>query len=155
MTQGFGNTPTQPLPHHFLASCATHSQPLLHFFLQVGRETFRVCRDLLDGVVLVNNAAISGAIRDVYSETRTVLEPAGALAVAGARAYLERNSCQVLEVVLRAQPQLPGAVDAQPGHYLHKHAELHRRRVYLQRHNCQVLNLQSAILPSRYRSPRV
>lgn len=63
--------------------------------LQVGRETFRVCRELLDGVVLVNNAAISGAIRDVYSETRTVLEPAGALAVAGARAYLQRHHIKV------------------------------------------------------------
>lgn len=54
-----------------------------------------MCRELVDGVVLVNNAAISGAIRDVYAETRTVLEPAGALAVAGARAYLQRHGCQV------------------------------------------------------------
>lgn len=63
--------------------------------MQVGRETFRVCRELMDGVVLVNNAAISGAIRDVYSETRTILEPAGALAVAGAWAYLERHGLKV------------------------------------------------------------
>jgi threonine dehydratase len=64
-------------------------------WLQVGQETFRVCRELVEGIVLVNNAAISGAIRDVYAETRTVLEPAGALAVAGARAYLQRHDCKV------------------------------------------------------------
>lgn len=58
-----------------------------------------MCRELVDGVVLVNNAAISGAIRDVYAETRTVLEPAGALAVAGARAYLQRHNCQVRRVL--------------------------------------------------------
>lgn len=57
----------------------------------VGRETFRLCRELVDGVVLVSNAATSGAIRDVYDETRTVLEAAGALSVAGARAFLKRN----------------------------------------------------------------
>lgn len=54
------------------------------------------------GVVLVTNAAASGAIRDVYDETRTVLEAAGALSVAGARAYLKRNSIQ-------ARPAPPGA----------------------------------------------
>jgi threonine dehydratase len=42
-------------------------------------ETFRLCRDLLDGVVLVDNAAISAAIQDVFNETRNVLEPAGAV----------------------------------------------------------------------------
>jgi len=36
----------------------------------------------------VDNAAISAAIKDVFSETRTILEPAGAVAVAGAKAYL-------------------------------------------------------------------
>ena len=36
----------------------------------------------------MNNAAISAAIKDVFSETRTILEPAGAVAVAGAKAYL-------------------------------------------------------------------
>lgn len=47
------------------------------------------------GVVLVNNAAISAAIRDVYDETRTVLEAAGALSVAGARAYLKKHNIEV------------------------------------------------------------
>ena len=45
-------------------------------------------------MVLVNNAAISAAIRDVYDETRTVLEAAGALSVAGARAYLKKQDIE-------------------------------------------------------------
>ncbi|EFN51828.1 hypothetical protein CHLNCDRAFT_7647, partial [Chlorella variabilis] len=54
----------------------------------VGAETFRLCLELLDGVVLVDNAATSAAIRDVFDETRSILEPAGAVAVAGAKAFL-------------------------------------------------------------------
>lgn len=56
---------------------------------QVGAETFRLSRELLDGVVLVDNAAISTAIKDVFNETRSILEPSGAVAVAGAKAYLK------------------------------------------------------------------
>ncbi|KAK2077121.1 hypothetical protein QBZ16_004755 [Prototheca wickerhamii] len=56
----------------------------------VGQETFRLCRALLDGVLLVDNAAISTAIKDVFNETRSILEPSGAVAVAGAKAYLQR-----------------------------------------------------------------
>lgn len=58
---------------------------------QVGQETFRLCRELVDGVVLVDNAAISAAIKDVFNETRSILEPAGAVAVAGAKAWLQHN----------------------------------------------------------------
>lgn len=47
-----------------------------------------MCLQLVDGIVLVDNSAISAAIEDVYSETRSILEPAGALALAGAKAYL-------------------------------------------------------------------
>jgi len=65
----------------------------------VGRECFRLCRELIEGVVLVNNAAISAAIRDVYDETRTVLEAAGALSVAGARAYLKKHNIEGATVV--------------------------------------------------------
>jgi len=59
---------------------------------QVGAETFRLCRELVDGVLLVDNAAISAAIKDVFNETRNILEPAGAVAVAGAKAWLQHNS---------------------------------------------------------------
>lgn len=57
----------------------------------VGAETFRLCRQLVDGVALVDNAEISAAIRDVFNETRSILEPAGAVAVAGAKAWLKEN----------------------------------------------------------------
>lgn len=66
---------------------------------QVGRETFRLCRELLDGVLLVDNAAISTAIKDVFNETRTILEPSGAVAVAGAKAYLRRADARGQTVV--------------------------------------------------------
>ncbi|CAK9869353.1 unnamed protein product [Sphagnum jensenii] len=55
----------------------------------VGEETFQLCRELLDGVVLVNRDAICAAIKDMFEETRSILEPAGALALAGAKAYCQ------------------------------------------------------------------
>lgn len=65
----------------------------------VGAETFRLCRQLVDGVVLVDNAAISGAIKDVFNETRSILEPAGAVAVAGAKAWLKATGAKGSTVV--------------------------------------------------------
>ena len=62
---------------------------------QVGQETFRLCQQLVDGVVVVDNAATSAAIRDIFNETRSILEPSGALSVAGAKAYLQRHGLQV------------------------------------------------------------
>lgn len=53
----------------------------------VGEETFNLCRELVDGIVLVSRDAICAAIRDMFEETRSILEPAGALAIAGAAAY--------------------------------------------------------------------
>jgi len=63
--------------------------------MQVGAETFRLCRELCDGVLLVDNASISAAIKDVFNETRSILEPAGAVAVAGAKAWLKENGHKV------------------------------------------------------------
>ena len=63
--------------------------------LKVGKETFRMCRELIDGIVLVDNSACSAAIKDVYNETRSILEPAGALALAGAKAYLNYYNVKV------------------------------------------------------------
>ncbi|KAL6145688.1 hypothetical protein ACLB2K_056373 [Fragaria x ananassa] len=54
---------------------------------EVGEETFRICKELIDGAVLVSRDAISGSIKDMFEETRSILEPAGALALAGAEAY--------------------------------------------------------------------
>jgi threonine dehydratase len=53
----------------------------------VGQETFRLCREYVDEVVLVDTDAICAAIKDVFEDTRSILEPAGALAVAGAKAW--------------------------------------------------------------------
>ncbi|VDB95147.1 unnamed protein product [Peniophora sp. CBMAI 1063] len=54
----------------------------------VGEEPFRVCRKLLDGVVKVENDEISAAIKDIFEETRSITEPAGALALAGLKRYI-------------------------------------------------------------------
>jgi threonine dehydratase len=58
---------------------------------EVGRETFRLCRQYVDEMVLVDTDAICAAIKDVFEDTRSILEPAGALAIAGAKAYAERE----------------------------------------------------------------
>src|SRR5204863_8647028 len=58
---------------------------------QVGVEPFRMCRKLVDEVILVDTAATCAAIKDVFEDTRAVLEPAGALAIAGAKAWVERT----------------------------------------------------------------
>src|SRR3954454_13686224 len=59
---------------------------------QVGEETFRLCRELVDDMVLVDTDDICAAIKDVFEDTRTILEPAGALAVAGAKVWVEKHS---------------------------------------------------------------
>lgn len=64
------------------------------------QETFRLCQQHCDGVVLVDNAATSAAIKDVFTETRSILEPAGAVAVAGAKAWLKRHQMQVIHFSL-------------------------------------------------------
>lgn len=53
----------------------------------VGEETFRLCQQYVDEVVLVDTDAICAAIKDVFEDTRSILEPSGALAIAGAKAY--------------------------------------------------------------------
>jgi threonine dehydratase len=59
---------------------------------QVGEETFRLCRRLVDEMVLVDTDEMCAAIKDVFEDTRVVLEPAGALAVAGAKAWVDRHA---------------------------------------------------------------
>lgn len=56
---------------------------------KVGAWTFQLCRDVVDEIVTVGTDAICAAIKDVYEDTRCVLEPAGALAVAGCKRYIE------------------------------------------------------------------
>lgn len=57
----------------------------------VGEETFRVCKQYVDEVILVDTDAVCAAIKDVFQDTRSILEPAGALAVAGAKLYAKRE----------------------------------------------------------------
>ncbi|MBU0751736.1 MAG: threonine ammonia-lyase, biosynthetic [Gammaproteobacteria bacterium] len=60
----------------------------------VGQETFRLCQELVDEVVLVDTDAICAAIKDVFEDTRSILEPAGALAVAGAKAWIKASGAR-------------------------------------------------------------
>jgi threonine dehydratase len=57
----------------------------------VGAETFRLVRELVDGFVIVDTDDVCAAIKDVFEDTRRVLEPAGALSVAGLKRYAEQH----------------------------------------------------------------
>ncbi|WP_297496935.1 threonine ammonia-lyase, biosynthetic [Ferrovum sp.] len=57
---------------------------------QVGQETFRLCQKYVDEVVTVDTDALCAAVKDVFDDTRAVLEPAGALAVAGLKQVAQR-----------------------------------------------------------------
>jgi threonine dehydratase len=59
---------------------------------QVGEHTFALCQEYVDEMILVDNDAICAAIKDVFEDTRSILEPAGALAVAGMKEYINRNN---------------------------------------------------------------
>jgi threonine dehydratase len=61
---------------------------------QVGHETFRLARKYVDEVMVVDTDAICAALKDVFEDTRAILEPAGALAVAGVKAYVERSGVE-------------------------------------------------------------
>jgi threonine dehydratase len=58
---------------------------------EVGEVTFPIVRATVDEIVRVSNDEICAAIKDIFDETRSILEPAGALAVAGVRAWVERT----------------------------------------------------------------
>ncbi len=58
---------------------------------QVGEETFRLCQQYVDEMILVDNDAICAAIKDVFEDTRSILEPAGALSVAGIKEYAKQH----------------------------------------------------------------
>ncbi|KAK9723949.1 hypothetical protein RND81_05G036400 [Saponaria officinalis] len=66
----------------------------------VGEETFRICKELVDGVVLVNRDAICASIKNMFEEKRSILEPAGALALAGAEAYCKHYDIKGENVVV-------------------------------------------------------
>ena len=61
---------------------------------QVGEETFRLCQEFVDDIIRVDTDDTCAAIKDVFQDTRSIVEPAGALAIAGAKAYVEREGIE-------------------------------------------------------------
>lgn len=58
---------------------------------QIGRETYRIAKETVDEVITVTTDEICAAIKDIFDDTRSITEPAGALAVAGIKKYVEHN----------------------------------------------------------------
>ena len=58
---------------------------------EVGEVTFPIVRDTVEEIVRVSNDEVCAAIKDIFDDTRTVMEPAGALSVAGLKAWVERE----------------------------------------------------------------
>ena len=59
---------------------------------QVGEKTFEVAKHFVDEVVLVTTDELCAAIKDIFEDTRAIVEPSGALGVAGLKKYVERGS---------------------------------------------------------------
>ena len=59
---------------------------------QVGEETFALAQQFVDEIICVDTDAICAAIKDVFQDTRSIMEPAGALAIAGVKAWAERTT---------------------------------------------------------------
>jgi threonine dehydratase len=66
---------------------------------KVGDETFRLCREHVDEIVLVDTDEICAGIQDIFEDTRSIVEPSGALAVAGIKKYCALNHWQDKRVV--------------------------------------------------------
>ncbi len=66
---------------------------------QIGKETFRLAKDLVDEVILVSTDEICAAIKDIFDDTRGIAEPAGALAVAGLKRYVEREGISGADLI--------------------------------------------------------
>jgi threonine dehydratase len=58
---------------------------------QIGKETFRVIREVVDEVITASTDEMCAAIKDIFEDTRSIAEPAGALALAGMKKYVERT----------------------------------------------------------------
>ena len=66
---------------------------------QAGEETFRICRELVDEVLPVSVDEICAAVKDIFEDTRSVPEPAGALALTGLKRYLQREKIKDRQLV--------------------------------------------------------
>ena len=58
---------------------------------QIGQHTFDICKDYVDEVITVSTDEICAAIKDIFDDTRSITEPAGALGVAGIKKYVEQR----------------------------------------------------------------
>ncbi|WP_043319493.1 threonine ammonia-lyase, biosynthetic [Microbulbifer sp. HZ11] len=61
---------------------------------QIGEETYRVLRETIDGVITVTTDEICAAIKDIFEDTRSIAEPAGAVGLAGLKKYAEQSGEQ-------------------------------------------------------------
>ena len=75
-----GHRLTAPEPAHFVDGASV---------TQLGSEVFRLCNELVDDIVTVSDDEICAAVRDAFEDTRAVLEPAGAIAIAGLKKYVD------------------------------------------------------------------
>ena len=66
---------------------------------RAGQETFRICRELLDDIVTVDIDATCAAVKEIFEDTRSIPEPAGALALAGLRQFVQREGLRGRELV--------------------------------------------------------
>jgi len=60
---------------------------------RVGEETFRLARLYVDEIILVTTDQLCAAIQDIFEDTRSIVEPSGALPVAGIKKYVAREGC--------------------------------------------------------------
>jgi threonine dehydratase len=61
---------------------------------RVGDETFRLCRKYVDEIITVDTDQICAGIRDIFEDTRSIVEPAGGLTVAGVKKYIAEHQCE-------------------------------------------------------------
>lgn len=66
---------------------------------QVGEETFRLTRELVDDFVTVDTDTVCAAIKDAFEDTRSILEPAGAMGIAGLKQYVASHNVQGEDLV--------------------------------------------------------
>jgi len=66
---------------------------------QIGEKPFDIIEELLDDIILVDTDEICAAIKDIFEETRIIVEPAGALAVAGMKAYVKNYGIENKQLV--------------------------------------------------------
>lgn len=59
---------------------------------QIGKETYRVIKDCIDGVITANTDEMCAAIKDIFEDTRSIAEPAGALSLAGLKKYAQEHN---------------------------------------------------------------